>query len=431
MDNNQPLNNPNNFGGQPVPPSNLPKTDEQPSGEQNPINTPSMPSGNPFEQGAPASQGASDIPAPPSNEEENVAVRTMKSDSESIKQTGGDMPKSEIVTAPDINIGGEEQNTTPQQPNTPIQSQQPNQPEIETQQTPPPSNIPPQEQAPQQPEQPKSSGGGSSILKTILIIVGIVILAGAIGFGVYYLISSLNKTPEIPTNNNTQNENTLPIVNEINNEENKQTATSTVETEPAFTHTSIISSPDSSATVSLEKITLDNLLSGISSTTVPLLAEGEVKDLSFYVKNEESERLLESSEILNLYFPQIFSELAPLFKKDFTSWIYYDKINSIVPKLGYVFELEDGLTIDEVIPAVSLIESDVEALSKIFIDEVEAPESPEFDDGAVEDMDVRFLFYSTGNVLEYGWLKSGERIFLVIGTSYKQMVDIVSKLSNN
>ena len=107
MDNNQSPSDPNNFGGQPVAPSNLPKADGQTMQNQNNnMGVPSMPSGNPFEQGG-QQQGAQNVPPPPSNEEENVAIRTMKSDSESIKQTGGDMPKSEIVTAPDINIGNE------------------------------------------------------------------------------------------------------------------------------------------------------------------------------------------------------------------------------------------------------------------------------------------------------------------------------------
>jgi hypothetical protein len=76
------------------------------------------------------------------------------------------------------------------------------------------------------------------------------------------------------------------------------------------------------------------------------------------------------------------------------------------------------------------LESIASEISNFFVSNSPAPANTEFKDGMVEQVPVRFLVYSPKNseAFEYGWYKVGESNYLVIATSYNQMVDIIKRL---
>lgn len=455
-----------------IPISNLPK---QPSSQSQPINQNNqaepkidLPQGNPYEPTTP--QQPSQIstpekksPPPPEKLEDRIAIRTLKSDKESIRETGGDTPKSEIVTAPEINSPevpeqplqqGQVQNEqTSQKPTiqpeqviqsepSPIQPNQNDQP-LMSEQAPPQtlgtikSNLAttqktqPSSQPTPRPKNAMTTPQTKEIVKTILIIFGIIILAVIIGAGVYYLISTLNTNPKPTVNTKPSNDNQLPIdIYDNDGKNHNKTNENNQNEENTFEHQSLIISPDSTIKTIIPAVTLAYIKTAIASSTTQTLSEGKVKEIIFVQKTAStSEKQIESQDLIQAFFPNIASKLTSLFDKNYTAWIYFDKIDKITPKFGLIFKLKNGVDINSATSTIADIENYPDLIANLFIDTVTTPPNPSFDDGEVNGINVRFLQFSKGNVFEYGWLSSKTDVYLIMTTSYKQMVNITSKIS--
>jgi len=355
---------------------------------------------NPYQ--FPNQPGQSNVPPPPPSPEAQVGVRGMQSDLESIKQSGGEAPQSQIINAPELTQFGQQSAAPAPQASAPqTEPMAPGSPE---------TGIPIPEPSP-----------SKFNFKTILFIVGGLILAGGIGYGAYYLVSSLTATPEVTL---PQPQANLPVTP-------PPVATTTpTSTPPApviqpLVHQSLIVTPTKKETIQLLDASLASFEAALATSSKEKLLVGSVKDLAFV---NASSTPIESSALIQAYFASQASSI-PIFGKDFTSWFYYGKTGGA--KLGAILELKSTISLDQASTTVkAAIESAVSSISGLFISNPAVPAKTEFNDGKVENVPVRFLAFSTKNadVFEYGWFTRGTTNYLFMVTSYDQAVDIVKRL---
>ncbi len=362
---------------------------------------------NPYQFQGQNSQNQQGVPPPPPSPEAQIGVRSMQSDLESVRQSGGESPQSQIMSAPELSQPGQYQSPTPAQ--------------TQPQQAPSEAPAPVVEGVPPTP----GSSPSKFNLKTVLIIVGGIIVAIGIGYGVYYLVSSLGQAPQVVT---PQPQASLPIAVPTTTPE-VATTTSQEPIVPVvapLVHSSLISNPTKKETLTLSDTSLVSFEGALATSSAEKLIAGSVKDLAFV---DASGTPIESSAVIGAYFaPQAFS-LNSLFERDFTSWLYYDKTGGA--KLGMIFELKSAVALPQASSTVqAALESIASNISSFFISNPPTPSDVTFKDGAVSGVPVRFLVYSSKNAeaFEYGWFSIGTNNYLVIGTSYNQMVDIIKRL---
>jgi hypothetical protein len=118
-----------------------------------------------------------------------------------------------------------------------------------------------------------------------------------------------------------------------------------------------------------------------------------------------------------------------VFAEDMTSWLYYDATGGA--KFGVVAALAEGMGVAEIAEGIAALEASPGSVANFFVDEVSLPLDAVFDDGEVETVPVRFVGYDfdNANVFEYGFVTIGETTHMIMGTSYRQMVDIIGRLS--
>ncbi|MFA6353009.1 MAG: hypothetical protein WCW90_02085, partial [Candidatus Paceibacterota bacterium] len=251
----------------------------------------------------------------------------------------------------------------------------------------------------------------SSKLKTIILVVVIVVLAVAVGFGVYYLISSLNKTPQATVPTPPIQEQNIPVVE-------TPIPQPEVVVPPAPVHVSVISNPTKTETVAID-------LSGDFKLAITKPAEekllvGSVKELLFV---DAQNNAVAAASIFGKIYPS--GGTLPFSVSDATYWLYADKTGG--NKFGTVFEVSD---LTSAKTSLSPILESADIAKTLFVSDVTVPAKPEFKDGQVEGQAVRFLAFNakTNDVFEYAWMSVAGKNYLVIATSYNQMVDIIKRL---
>lgn len=378
-----------------------------------------------FPQGNPFSDGGSSVPPPPPSPEERVGVRTMNSDMESVKQTGGSAPQPEIVNAPTLSsqqpspIGG--------QPSSPASmSSTPTVPHIEQSVPQPvgqPASVPsPAPMSSDAADDAVVSGKSKFSMKTIGIIVGIVVLAVAVGFGVYYLVSSLNTTPELPAPPSGDNNLPLSDLNDIIPPASQDETPA----EPAFVHQSIFLSPDDVSKMMLEGVGQASFEAAIASSSQLTLPAGSVREMQLTV--DDIQTPASSRDVLGAYFPSVQLAAAPYMAQDVTMWLYFDDVGVVGPRLGVAMPLNAGVDVAQATSTISqAIEVSLADIPEFFVSSVTPKPSATFDDGVVEGTPVRFVVYDTGRAFEYGWISYNNTTYLVMATSYGQMVDVLER----
>lgn len=362
---------------------------------------------NPYQFQGQNPQDQQGVPPPPPSPEAQIGVRSMQSDLESVRQSGGESPQSQIMNAPELSRPDQYSNPAPSQTQPPQASPEMSAPGAE--------GVSPA----------IGSAPSKFNFKTILIIVGGIIVAAGIGYGVYYLVSSLGQTPQVAV---PQPQASLPVAVPTTTPE---AATSSAPVVPVpvvvpLVHSSLILKPTEKETLTLTDTSLASFEAAFATSSKEKMIAGSVKDLSFV---DASGTPIESSAVIGAYFaPQSFS-LNPLFGRDFTSWLYYDKTGGA--KLGMIFELNSSVAMAQASSTVqAALEGIASNISSFFISNPPTPSDTTFKDGVVSGVPVRFLVYSTKNAeaFEYGWFSIGTNNYLVMGTSYNQMVDIIKRL---
>ncbi len=371
---------------------------------------------------------SSNIPPPPPSMDSQVGVRSMQSDLESVKQSGGEAPQSQIINTPELSAMGQQPPTvqnysaqeTPAQPTTPSQSE----------------SMPPFSQASYQPSdsQPASSPKPGLNLKTILFIILGLVVAGGIGYGAYYLVSGLSSTPQISIPSTTQSSTTAslpalaPPVTPTSTPTTTPTTTpiSVAPVIPPLVHQSLILKPTKSQTLVINPVDLPDFQSAVASSSKEKLLASSVKDLAFV---DASSTPIESAQFLKSYFPGEAQMLSQIFDRDFTSWLYYDKTGGA--KFGTVLKLKNSVSLDQASSSFSsTIEGAYSDVKNIFVSGPAVPSKVDFKGGIINGVSVRYLVYNlkSADVFEYAWMNAGGNNYLVMATSYNQMVDIIKRL---
>ena len=363
---------------------------------------------NPYQFQGQNSQDQQGVPPPPPSPEAQIGVRNMQSDLESVRQSGGEAPQSQIMNAPELSRPDQYSNPAPTQAQ--------------------PQQISPEIPAPEAGGIPSMAAPSPSKfnLKTILIIVGGIIVAAGIGYGVYYLVSSLGQSPQVSV---PQTQSSLPVAVPTTTPEVVATTTPPAPVAPVIVplvHSSLISKPTKKETLTLADTSLASFENALATSSKEKMIAGSVKDLAFV---DASGTPIESPAVIGAYFaPQSFS-LSPLFERDFTSWLYYDKTGGA--KLGMIFKLKSSVSLSQASSTVqTALEGIASNISSFFISNPATPSDTTFKGGVLNGVPVRFLIYSSKNAeaFEYGWFSIGSDNYLVMGTSYNQMVDIFKRL---
>ena len=363
--------------------------------------------------GSPNQTGQSGNVPPPPPQEQQVGIRSMESDLKSIQQTGGESPQSQIISAPELSAARNQQ-APPRPPYQPTPVPSPGQP--------PAADI---SATPTFSEEPIISPKKSFGLKSILMVIGVAILAVAVGFGVYYLVLSLKTEPEVNLGG-TQEPSGLPVVEPTPPPTPLPVEEPVVPEPTPLIHQSLISSPTKSEMLTITDNSLNSFKTVVTNSSLEKLVVGNVKDLAFV---DPTGKVIESSVFLSAFLPSASVAISPLMEKDFTSWLYYDKVGGA--KFGTVFALNKLTPIEQSLTSiVAALEGGASDIANLFVSAVTPLTKIEFKDGQVEGVTVRFLVFDSkvGNVFEYGWYAVGDSYYLILATSYNQMVDIVKRV---
>lgn len=338
------------------------------------------------------------IPPSPPSPEEQVGVRTMASDVQSVQQSGGEMPQSQVINAPELS-------TTDQATNIYQQPQQSTSPQEST-------------PAPQVVQEEATSSSG--IAKKIGWTIGIVILLGALGFGAYYLVTTLNQPVPVVTP-----EGELPLATIQQTPEITQAPEPTPE---QVIHNSVISNPTKTEPLILSDISLVGIKSALAVAAQDKMVVGSVKEMPVV---DAAQKPIEAAVIAQMLLPT-FAQNAPQYiQKDATMWLYADKVGG--NKVGVVFKLQPAVVISQVTSTIGMLIESGQESKNLFLSDVKLPTGAAFKDGLIEGFPVRYIAYNTklGQVFEYGFVETTTGKYIVLATSYNQMVDVIRRLKTS
>jgi hypothetical protein len=324
----------------------------------------------------------------------------MKSDLESLKETGGAPPVPKPFTPPELKR--EYQPPTPPPPPppkiTPADFGQPQKMEAPKPATPAPITAPIIEEEPKRGSRKLLVWGGAAV-----IIVGVGLLGYFVLFPMLFPAQTLPPAPVITTP--TPEQPTAEVPGEI--------------TPPApqpLTHQPLLLS-DSLATIQLSTIDLQALTAALQQEAQKAQPSGALVEV---VMNDASGQL-PSENLLATLLPAESENLRNVFEPDFTAALYYDA-DGAWPI--YVLQLSLESSIVEAQTAVQGLETS-QALANLFLSAPGTPNTAGFRDGQVNGLPTRYLTYSKrGAALNFAW--SGDK--LVISTSYNGLRKALTNL---
>ncbi len=362
-------------------------------------------------------QGGPSMPPPPPPPE--ITLRTMQSDLESVKQSGGENPVPQAFTPPEVkkqstigleDLSQEEGMIKPGVGEGVL----------------PPAGAP-------------KKKGKIILLITILLLV----IAGAAYAGYVYIYPIFAKPaisgnvlppetippaplptpiPEIPTTvvttpevaTSTEMATTTPEI-----------ATTTPELPPSpvlKSHVSLLLTPaDSSVSLVVSGTTtlasVRDLL--ISESNNKPVAETSLKEVP--LSNEGGQLVF--GDTLSMFLPELsVTELNQLFQDDFTSVIFYDKNGAW---FGLIAKLKEGA--DPLIAKTTMAKlENSDSLVNLYIQNPGTKSVGGFKDGKANNLVTRYISFSkTGASLNYGW--TNDNLF-VLSTSYNGIKAMLTKL---
>lgn len=346
-------------------------------------------------------------PTPPPPPPPEITIRTMKSDLESLKETGGSAPTPKPFTPPELK---------PEAPK-PMAPLPPPPPKI----TPSDFGAPKMGTMPEikpavspiiEEEKIKTSQGG---LKKILLWVGILVIAIGVGLaGYFYLFPMLFPSQEAPA----------PMITAPVIPEPEQTPAGNVEVPIAVIpsapapHQSLLKSSDEIAPALLASVNALSVTEALQTEASKKMPAGTLTEITF----SNASGQIPSSEMMPALLPEMTSEIINnLFEKDFTAALYYDA-NGVWP--AYILKLKLEANIVEAQSIMKNLELSLN-LSNLFLTAPGTPNAAGFKDGKVNEFSSRYLTFSNKNAaLNLVW--SGDKF--IISTSYNGLKKLLTNL---
>lgn len=316
-----------------------PLPDNSPPGGQPPTSPPTPPSMPPPPPSGPVPAGASGPPPPPPPQ---LDIRTMASDADSLKSTGGlgaeprtfspaDLAKEPVITSEIVS-----------------------------------------------PAVTGAATAGTSGKKIAIILGAIAVLALAAAVG-YYFVWPLFSGEEEQVTETTPPPPLLPTA-----------------PPPTPAHQSYFSTPPSGGakSVTLGSLTLGELSKTLKATSSEATSTGVIKEVTL----ASGSKSLTSAQVLGLIAPG--SGLEAYMEGDITAFAYYAKGISYP---GYIFKLRSNADAKVAQTAAAKIETSVN-LAALYPDNPGAPKGT-WKNGSVNGISTRYQAYSsTGASLNYGWV---------------------------
>jgi hypothetical protein len=380
--------NANNMGPAPFPPASFGVSQPPASPSQFPksvneaFNVPAQPTS--FNQSTmpvsqPFSPVVSTVPVPPPpSSSPDIGIRTMRSDEESLRMTGG------AEATPQVFAG------VPAGPDEPVF-------------TPDVVNL-----SGGKPESPKKSSKW-----LIIILVGLLFIAGSVLIFKYLLLPRMCPTPVCdPCPVVTEPIVTEPLPEEI------------VEQVPIRTHTSYLTVPaDQLETVQPETLSITSIKESLNQVPAEKIKPSSLTEVVFADLGGPITFLTYMNTVFPGDFPE--SDLSVSFEEDFTAFVYYDASSKPFP--GFIAKMKTGLADDAAKSLGAKFETS-KNFANLFL--TETGNFGEFDDGSIDAKKLlRFARGSNSQRMEYGFFKSSEGdTYWVATTSYNAIKEAVERL---
>ncbi len=328
-------------------------------------------------------------PPPSAPSPSNVILRTMGSDNEGMKKSGGAVPEPKPFSSPLIANTGDGRFTGPD-------TQSPS--------------------APQEISVGKKKWGSFIILITSLTVIAGVL--GAVGYFIVWPIlfpEPLDALPAQPA----QQQPPPPAQTTPPDQQQQPPPPAQTEEAPneAIPHVSLFISGPSLASGSIdvpEQPTAASLRALMQSASQlegeeRTAANGAMREILFTKGTAPAAFSLIASTLIN---ELTFATIDVLFESDFTGFVYYDE-NGVWP--GYVAKLKDTATEATAQNQIAAMEASSDVVN-FYLQNPDGAAT--FKDGVLGARPVRYLTFTTpGATLEYGWFNK----HLVISTSFEGM----------
>jgi len=344
-------------------------------------------------------------PTPPPPPPPEITLRTMKSDLQSLKETGGSVPQLKPFTPPELRRDIPRP-VAPLPPPPRITPSEFDKPRFETKTSGPQLSKSPviEEEAPK------------SDMKKILMWIGIAVVAVGVGFAGYYYVFPMLFPAEVPAPILNQ-----PQVETLINQPADQGAEIPMVTNPLVEpklHVSFLKSSDAVATIQLAMVDVSNLTSAIQTEAQKEMPSGNLVEVTISDSNGQAALPSVFSSIIPEFTPE---KLAGIFEDDFTTALYYDANGAwpiYIMKMGLESNLIDAQT------EMNKLEASIN-LKNLFLKDPGAPNSAGFKTGQVSGVSTRYLTYSaSGAALNTAWVNDK----FIISASYNGLKKVLTNL---
>lgn len=362
---------------------------------------------NPQPGNFPPAQPMRPTTPPPTPPPPEITLRTMQSDLESLKQSGGSGSAPKPFTPPelakDLSRPAVPPPPMPKIPQTDFATQRPAAPAA-------PSAAAPKIET--------EAAGGKSWGKMLMWGFALILIIGAGVAGYMYvyplLFPQLPPAPPAPAVT-TPAPTPAPVAPEA------PAATTSPVAAPVQpkAHTSLLASPASVSPINLTTLDLTSLKLALQTEAAKPAAADTLTEVT--LSNTAGQ--LDASAVLPLMLTSLTADnMKKLFADDFTAALYHDA-NGVWPV--YVLMINNNSSLVEAQPAVTALESSKD-LANLFLAAPGTQSAAGFKSGKVGTTDTRYLpFSKTGASLNMAW--SGNR--LVISTSYNGLKKTLGSLT--
>ena len=366
-----------------------------------------QPANFPPSAGGPPERPTPPLPPPPPE----ITIRTMKSDLDSLKESGGSGAAPKPFTPPELKKEWVSPPSPPPLPSEALrEGRAPSSTGGPTKITPSEFGLPKGAAAVEAElasivEEEKS--GGSGLIKKMLLWGGVVVIAAGVGFLGYFFVFPILFPPQA-----------LPPPPILTTPTPPPVETPAEPEVAAPIHQSLFQSTDAFAEARLSSVDLLSVSNALKKEAQKSLPGGSLAEVSLTTSSGPAQ----TSSVLSALIPEWAPEkIAGLFEEDFTLALYHDA-DGVWP--AYVLKLKSGASLADGQIAASDVEKSAN-LSNLFLSSPGSPSAAGFKSGQANGLPSRYLTYSNkGAALNIAW--SGDK--LVLSTSYNGLKKILTNL---